>query len=147
MRGVIEAATSDNTEGKGYFLTHDPPSTWDEFQREVVHAVGKPVRTVDLPEQAVWIAAAAGEAASRIDGKPRLLNLQKARLGAQQAFTCSGDAARKDFGFNATVELSEGIPLTHEWYAEHNWYQSFAPRDLLPTRSLRRLVGRFRRGR
>jgi nucleoside-diphosphate-sugar epimerase len=147
VRGILEAARSDRTVGEGYFLTHDPPSTWDDFQSEVVRAVGKPVRTLDLPEQAAWVAALAGEVASRIDDKPRLLNLQKARLGAQQAITCSGDAARKDFGFNANVGLSDGIPLTHAWYRDNDWYQSLAPRDLLSGRSLRRLVGRFRRSR
>jgi nucleoside-diphosphate-sugar epimerase len=144
VRGVVDAARHDSTAGKGYFLTHDPPSTWDEFQSEVVRAVGKPARTLDLSEPAVWVAALAGEVASRIDAKPRLLNLQKARLGTQAALTCSGDAARRDFGFNAEVGLREGIGETHQWYADHDWYQSLAPRDLLSRRSLRRLVGRFR---
>jgi len=144
VRGIIEAARHDNTAGKGYFLAHEPPSTWAAFQAEVVRAIGKPVRTLDLPEQAVWIAALAGEVASRIDGKARLLNLQKARLGAQSAMTCSGDAARRDFGFRAEVALPEGIRRTHQWYAGHDWYQSLAPRDLLSIRSLRRLVRRLR---
>lgn len=147
VRGILEAACSGRTVEKGYFLTHDPPATWNEFQSEVVRAVGKPARTVDLPEQALWVAALAGEVASRIDGKPRLLNFQKARLGAQRAVTCSGDAARKDFGFNAETALSDGIPATHAWYRDNEWYQSLAPRDLLSGRSLRRLVGRFRRRR
>lgn len=147
VRGILEAAQHESTVGRGYFLTHDPPSTWEHFQAEVVRAVGKPVRTVDLPEQAVWAAALAGEVATRIDDKPRLLNLQKARLGAQPAMTCSGDAARKEFGFNAEVELADGIPRTHRWYEDHGWYPSLSPRDLLSGQSLRRLVGRLRRGR
>jgi nucleoside-diphosphate-sugar epimerase len=144
VRGIVEAAVHDGTRGKGYFLTHDPPSTWQQFQNEVVRAVGKPVRTVDLPEQAAWIAAIAGEVVSRIDDKPRLLNLQKARLGAQQAMTCSGNAARKDFGFDAETDLPNGVRRTHRWYAENDWYESLGPRDLLTGRSLRRLVGRLR---
>ena len=59
-----------------------------------------------------------------IDKKPRLLNLQKAKMGAQQAWTCVGDAARRDFGFEAEVSLAEGIRLTHEWYLANDWYQS-----------------------
>jgi nucleoside-diphosphate-sugar epimerase len=80
------------------------------------------VRTLNLPELLVSVAAIGGELASRIDRKPRLLNLQKAKMGAQQAWTCVGDAARRDLGFSAEVDLAEGIRLTHEWYLANNWY-------------------------
>jgi nucleoside-diphosphate-sugar epimerase len=70
----------------------------------------------------VSVAALVGELASRIDKKPRLFNLQKAKMGAQQAWTCVGDAARRDFGFSAEVDLADGIRLTHEWYLANDWY-------------------------
>jgi nucleoside-diphosphate-sugar epimerase len=146
IRGIVEAAVHAETLGKGYFLTHDPPLTWADFQSEVVRAVGKPVRTIDLPAQALWAAAFAGEIASRIDKKPRLFNLQKARLAVQPAATCSGDAARRDFGFTAEIDLPEGVLRTHQWYLENDWYQSLNPRELLSPRSFRRLVRNFRRG-
>ena len=66
-------------------------------------------------------------------------------MGAQQAWTCTPDAARRDFGFKAEVGLSEGVRRTHEWYLENDWYQSLDPKELLSVRSLRRLVGHFRR--
>lgn len=147
VRGILEAAKNDNARGKGYFLTHPAILSWDQFQTQIALAVGRPVRTIDLPEQALWATAFAGELATRIDKKPRLLNLQKARLGTQEAWTCSGDAARKDFGFVAEVALTEGVRRTHRWYVENDWYQTLDPRALLSARSLRRFVGHFRRGR
>jgi nucleoside-diphosphate-sugar epimerase len=147
VRGILDAAGHANTEAKGYFLSNDPILTWGDFQATVSAEIGKPVRELDLPEQLLWVGAFAGEIASRIDKKPRLLNLQKARLGVQQAWTCSADAARKDFGFQAAVDLAEGVRRTHRWYQDNDWYQSLDPRELLSTRSLRRLVGHFRRGR
>ena len=146
VRGILESASHSESVGKGYFLTNDLQLTWDDFQAEIALAVGKPVRTVNLPEQVLWASAFAGEVASRIDKKPRLLNLQKARLGAQPAWTCSGDAARKDFGFEAEVSLADGIRQTHQWYTENGWYRSFDPRDLLPKKSLCSLVSRLRSG-
>jgi len=146
LRGIIEAAAHTNTVGKGYFLTNDILLTWDDFQTEIAIAVGHRVRTVDLPEQLLWVGAFAGELATRIDKKPRLMNLQKAKLGVQEAWTCSGDAARRDFGFSATVTLADGIRRTHQWYVENGWYQSFDLKDLMSARSLRGLVGRLRRG-
>jgi dTDP-D-glucose 4,6-dehydratase len=74
-----------------------------------------------------------------------LLNLQKAKMGAQQAWTCVGDAARRDFGFTAEVDLPEGIRLTHDWYQANDWYQSqsFKPKSLLSVASLRGLARRL----
>ena len=147
VRGTLLAAQHENSVGKGYFLTSDDQVTWEEFQSEVLRVVGRPVRTVDLPEQLVSVAAIGGELASRFDKKPRLLNLQKAKMGAQQAWTCVSDAARRDFGFTAEVDLAEGIRRTHEWYLVNDWYQSFNSKNLLSARSLRglaRRLGRFR---
>lgn len=145
VRGILEAARHEQSVGKGYFLTSDVQLTWDQFQSEIAKAVGRPVRDLDLPEQLLWVTAVAGEVATMIDKKPRLFNLQKARLGSQQAWTCSGDAARRDFGFTAEVELAEGIRRTHEWYAANDWYQSLDPKQLLSVRSLRSLARRLRR--
>lgn len=122
VRGTLMAAQHQNSIGKDYFLTNDAEVTWEHFQSEVVQVVDRPVRTIDLPEQLVSIAAFGGELVSRIDKKPRLLNLQKAKMGAQQAWTCVGDAARADFGFSADVDLADGIRRTHDWYLANHWY-------------------------
>jgi nucleoside-diphosphate-sugar epimerase len=122
VRGTLMAAQHENSVGKGYFLTNDEHVTWEQFQSEVLQVVDRRVRTLDLPEQLVSIAALGGELASRIDRKPRLLNLQKAKMGAQQAWTCVGAAARTDFGFSADVDLVEGIRRTHDWYLANDWY-------------------------
>ena len=122
VRGTLMAAQHENSVGKGYFLTNDEQVTWEQFQSEVLQVVDRRVRTLDLPEQLVSIAALGGELASRIDRKPRLFNLQKAKMGAQQAWTCVGAAARTDFGFSADVDLVEGIRRTHDWYLANDWY-------------------------
>jgi len=69
----------------------------------------------------VKLAAHAGELATRIDGKPRLFNLQKATMDAQDAWICSADAARRDFGFVPKVELPEGVVRSFAWYREQGW--------------------------
>jgi nucleoside-diphosphate-sugar epimerase len=148
VRGILEAAKHEQTVREGYFLTAEERVTWEELQSEIVRAVGRPVRTIDLPEHIMTAAAIFGEIATQIDRKPRLLNMQKARMGAQQAWTCSGDAARHDFGFEPKISLAEGVRRTHQWYSENDWYLSLDPKELLSPRSLRGLLRRFgsRRG-
>ncbi len=123
VRGILQAAHHPATVGKGYFLATGQPVTWEELQDQIVRAVQREVRTVDLPELFVSLAAVGGEIASRFDKKPRLLNLQKAKMGAQDAWTCTAEAAKADFGFEGEIGLEEGVLRTHEWYAENGWYR------------------------
>jgi nucleoside-diphosphate-sugar epimerase len=127
VRGIVDAAAHQNTGHKGYFLATHESVTWEGFQDEVVRAVGRKVQTIDFPEQLLSLAALGGEIASRIDRKPRLLNLQKVKMGKQDAWTCSAEAARADFGFEGQVALAEGVRRTHEWYAAEGWYRGSKP--------------------
>ena len=145
VRGILEGAQHEQSVNQGYFLTSDDQVTWEQFQSEVVRVVGRPTRTLDLPEQVISLAALGGELATRFDKKPRLLNFQKAKMGAQQAWTCVGDAAARDFGFRAEIGLEEGIRLTHEWYLENDWYESRSAKK--PLGSLRGFARRFGRSR
>ncbi len=122
VRGILQAAHQPLSVGKGYFLATGQPVTWEELQDQIVRAVQREVRTVDLPKLFVSLAAVGGEIASLIDRKPRLLNLQKAKMGAQDAWTCTSEAAKADFGFEGEVDLVEGVRLTHEWYQANGWY-------------------------
>ncbi len=122
VRGIEEAVVSDATVGKGYFVLTEDQVTWEELQAAIVETVGRKTLTIDLPEFVVSMSAAGSELMSRIDGKARLFNLQKAKMGAQEAWTCSGDAARADFGFEGRIRLAEGLRQTHQWYLDNKWY-------------------------
>src|SRR5690606_20226968 len=103
------------------FICDGQPVSWEAFQQAIVDASGKRVRTLDLPELLVGVAALGGELVTKLDGKPRLFNRQKAKMGAQQAWTCRHDAARNDFGYGPEVPLQEGVRRTFAWYREHGW--------------------------
>jgi len=121
VRVTIDASLSDNTKGRGYFVCDGEPKTWGAFQEEIIRASGRKVRTLDLPETLVYMAAIGGEIATRIDKKPRLFNRQKARMGAQEAWTCRHDALRTDTGYRPEVMTREGIERTLAWYREKKW--------------------------
>lgn len=119
IRAIIDGATHENTVSQGYFLTDDVPTTWGEFQEKVVRASSKRALNLNLPEAIVTLAAHAGELASRVDGKARLMNRQKAKMSQQDAWLCSGAKAREDFGFEASVDQDEGVQRTRAWYRKH----------------------------
>lgn len=121
VRVILDSAQSENTRGKGYFVCDGQPTTWEAFQEHIVRASGRRVRTLNLPEMLVHIAAMGGELATRIDKKPRLLNRQKARMGAQEAWTCRHDALRTDIGYRPEVMQEEGVKRTLAWYREKKW--------------------------
>jgi nucleoside-diphosphate-sugar epimerase len=121
VRAIVEAALSDRAIGKGYFLCDGRPLTWGDFQDAIVRASGRKVRTLRLPEFLVGVAAIGGELATKMDKKPRLFNRQKAKLGAQEAWTCSHESAREDFGYVPEVPLEEGVKRSIAWYREKKW--------------------------
>jgi nucleoside-diphosphate-sugar epimerase len=121
VRAIVGAARSERTRGEGYFLCDGEPTTWEIFQEEIVRASGRKVMTLDLPEFLVDIAAIGGELATRFDGKPRLFNRQKARMGAQAAWTCRHDKAAEHFGYRPEVLTPEGVKRTLEWYRAERW--------------------------
>ena len=121
VRASLDAAEADATRGKGYFVCDGVPVTWGTFQEEIVRASGRRVLTLDLPEVLVDVAAVAGELLTALDKKPRLFNRQKARMGAQEAWTCRHEALRADTGYAPRVDVEEGVARTLAWYRREGW--------------------------
>lgn len=121
VRVTLDAVERDATRGKGYFVCDGEPTTWGEFQAQIVRASGRRVLTLDLPGVLVDLAAAGGELLTRLDKKPRLFNRQKARMGAQEAWTCQHDALREDAGYVPRVDVAEGVARTLAWYRAERW--------------------------
>jgi nucleoside-diphosphate-sugar epimerase len=118
---TLVCAAHDAAVGKGYFLADGKVITWETFQDAIIAASGKRVRTLNLPEFLVTGAALLGEAATKLDKKPRLFNRQKAIMGAQEAWTCSHEAIARDLGFTAKVGVQEGCKRAYEWYRKEKW--------------------------
>lgn len=118
---LIRAAQSERSVGKGYFISDGVPYTWGEVTAHIGRAVGRAGVNLNLPSFVVPVAAVLGEVASAIDKKPRLFNRQRVLMDAQQAWLCSADAARADFGFAPRVHMAEGARRAYGWYREQGW--------------------------
>lgn len=118
---ILLATQKEEAIGKGYLISDDQHLTWGDFQGHLVELSGRKAFTLNLPAFVVDIAAFFGELLSKIDGKPRLLNRQKAIMGAQVAWLCTSAAAQRDLGFSAKVNVRDGIERTFAWYRKNGW--------------------------
>ena len=120
VSAIVHVATHPDAVGKGYFVCDGFPVSWEKFQGEIVKASGRKIRTIDLPEFLVGVAAFGGEIITRIDRKPRLFNRQKAIMGSFDAWTCKSDALRA-LGWTSEFDVERGVHVALDWYREHKW--------------------------
>lgn len=121
VSAILLAMTHESAIGQGFFVCDNKPITWESFQEAMVRASGKRVRTFDLPEFLVTIAALGGELATKVDNKPRLFNRQKAKMGAAEAWLCTSNHLRQTLGWASEVDVEEGLRRTFDWYRKEKW--------------------------
>jgi dihydroflavonol-4-reductase len=112
-----ETLNPDNPARGLYFVADPALYSWGQFCQALSGALGRPrAHVLAVPEFVGWLAAAGSELAARLQGKVSILNRDKAREMAQQAWTCSPDRAMSALGFRAHYPLAEGLAHTIAWY-------------------------------
>ncbi len=121
-RGAIEAALSDNTKGKIYFLSSEKFYTWDEIMDMIKNSVGrKKVFKLKIPHFIVLSAGGMTEFLGKLSTKPPIFNYEKAQDFIQQYWTCSVEAAKNDFGYRQMMPMEQAIEDTVKWYIDNKW--------------------------
>lgn len=121
VSATLAATAHPSAANEGFFVSDEKPITWETFQKAIIVAAGRRVFELDLPERLVSVAAFFGEAATKIDGKPRLFNKQKAKMGAQEAWTCDSSALREAIGWKPEFPLERGVTEALAWYRREKW--------------------------
>ncbi|MEC9486514.1 MAG: NAD-dependent epimerase/dehydratase family protein [Prosthecochloris sp.] len=122
VEGMVGAAISPAAEGQTYFVTSPRGYSWDEVAHAALGELGvERYLKVPLPKPVIHALAAVAGAAGRLTGKPALLNPDKASEMVQDYWVCSPEKARRDFGFDATTSLEEGVRSTIRWYKDAGW--------------------------
>ncbi len=112
-------APAGAVEGHKYIIAEGRSYTQAEFRRIVSQALGgRFVIPVKLPLWAVKAASAVAEKIGVLRMKPSTLNRDKYRIMRQRNWDCDISDARRDFGFNPKVSLTDGIARTVEAYLQ-----------------------------
>ncbi|MCC6572203.1 MAG: NAD(P)-dependent oxidoreductase [Planctomycetes bacterium] len=121
-RGIIEAAMHENTVGEAFFLT-DPKPYAMSWTMALLRDILKPTkhRTLSAP---IWVAklyARFNDVLQLVTGTPRLPNSDKMRELLPLYWVCSGEKAKKTFGFAPKIRIHEGMKETAEFYIQKGW--------------------------
>jgi len=106
----------DPTEGV-YFASDPNPYSWEDFCIALSRALGrgKP-KVIPVPEFVGWATGAGAELGSRLLGTVSIMNRDKAKEMAQEAWTCSPARATREIGFQPSYLLEGGLENTVAWY-------------------------------
>lgn len=109
--------------GQGvYHVSDGGVYTWEELIRRAGQALGRENTVVlPVPETLAWPVGVWGEIASRVTGKPQIVNLDKVRESAGPGWACSIDRAIEELGYSPRFPLDEGLVNTAVWYRENRW--------------------------
>jgi nucleoside-diphosphate-sugar epimerase len=100
-----------------YNIAEPRAYTQAEFRRIVATELHrKAVIPVRLPLWALYAVSYVAEKWAALQGKASTLNRDKYRIMKQRNWNCTTDAARTDFGFEAKIDLAEGIRRTVSAY-------------------------------
>lgn len=108
--------------GKTYIISEDKAYTQKEFRRIAAEELGKKhVIPIVAPIWLLAIVSAVAGAVGRFSGRPSTLNRDKFHIMRQRNWTADISSARRDFGFNPSTPLADGLRKSIEWYRKNKW--------------------------
>jgi nucleoside-diphosphate-sugar epimerase len=121
VEGMFQAAVSEATLHKTYFLSDPNSYSWQEISSAIADSLGKKPLPVHLPIGLAHFSAILAEAGAMIARKDSIFNRQKVQEMSQYFWICSPESAQIDFGFKCRFDLKNGIEETARWYRENEW--------------------------
>ena len=118
---LVAAAAAPAAAGRTYHAAHPAAVTQEELGRAVARAVRRPVAPLRLPREWVPGLLSVTAGAARLFGRTTLLSRDKAPEFLAPAWTCTSEALARDAGWQARIDLEEGLAQTARWYAAEGW--------------------------
>jgi len=117
---LVRSAILPNAVGV-YHIAEPQAYTWRQVAALIGEAVGRRVRTVNVPAWSVHAAAAFSEWADRLRNRASIFNRDKALELLAPGWLCETERAWLDLGFRAGIPLDRGLADTAQWYRAEGW--------------------------
>lgn len=118
---IIDAATTETTINKTYYICDDHPVTWQEIHDSIFDITGKKKIDISLPFMPLLFLSYFGSLFSTLTGKATIFNHNKVGFSRPDFWVASNRNAKKDFNYNSKYNYSEGFRETYQWYKENDW--------------------------
>ncbi len=119
--GIIAAAEHPKAAGQIYFISNEDVYDWEMLGDIARKFLKKWAIKARLPHFLLYTVAGVSELIAGMQGKPALVNIEKARDGVQSNWLCSPKKAYDELGFKTKLSLEEGVAITLEWYKKNGW--------------------------
>jgi len=106
--------------GEVFFVGHPAPVAVGQVMAGLAGVFARRHRPVRIPSGVIWAAVMLGEGLSRC-GWPQPLDGSLWRELRAGGFVCSVGKARRLLGFEAEINLTDGLARTARWYVEQGW--------------------------
>lgn len=107
---------------KAYFISERQSYTQAEFRQIVCKELGKKhALSLVLPLWLVKAACAITGFYGKLTLKPTTLNNDKYKILKQRNWLCDTSDAERDFAFNPTHSLEQGVHEAIKWYCKEGW--------------------------
>ncbi|MBI3403111.1 MAG: NAD(P)-dependent oxidoreductase [Acidobacteria bacterium] len=118
---AIVAALEQPPRQDTLFVGHPQPVAARALLENIRSIVGGSAIVVPIPMILTRAAAAAGDLAGALTGRPMTINSSRYAELASEGFVCRVDRLREQLGIVAEVDLAEGLTRTAAWYKSRGW--------------------------
>lgn len=121
VQAVFLACEKGQT-GRKYFLSDGQVYQSATFSNLIRKELGNPwwIR-VTAPIWLLRVITFFGDKIGHVTGKISALNNDKFHILKQRNWRCDIEPARRELGYEPQYTLTEGVPLTIQWYKENGW--------------------------
>lgn len=122
-RRIAPTGLEEDKEAAGvYFLAAQKQPTYAEWGRLIAQSLGRRrFRPLPAPDFVMWAAAGLADAWAYIRRRRGIFNIDKVREATAGSWTCSGDRARAELGFEVKATLEDRFAETTRWYKNERW--------------------------
>jgi nucleoside-diphosphate-sugar epimerase len=110
------AARAEATRGGVFFAAHEECVTLDHVLAAAAGAVGRPARSLKLPESLLRLCGRTTDLVSQLTGRSSVIGSQRMREIAVGHWVCSSRALRAATGWRARLDVVAGFRDTVGWY-------------------------------